>query len=98
MKSLAGVTASWACTSASWLGGWDRGLRQEGGREDLRVLVRSRPAEGRAGLGVLFPGFVLTQTVTWGESLADYGKFKNNTLHKSIPAQAPTEKGQTVEA
>lgn len=78
-------------------GGWDRGLRQEGGREDLRVPASScRPCRRKNGAWGSIPGFVLTQTVTLGESLANYGKLKNNSLHKSIPAQAPTEKGQTV--
>lgn len=78
-------------------GSWDRGLRQEGGREDLRVPASScRPCRRKNGAWGSIPGFVLTQTVTLGESLANYGKLKNNSLHKSIPAQAPTEKGQTV--
>lgn len=34
-------------------------------------------------------GFVLTQTMTLGESFANSGKIKNNSPNKNIPAQAP---------
>lgn len=94
VKGLAGVTrpvrgsfsAPWGC-----LGG--RCRKASGRRWEEDQQAQKAPASPwrrkRRAWGAI-SGFVLTQTMTLGESLANYGKLDNNSHNKNIPAQGPT--------
>ena len=71
-------------------GAAQKGLGWEVGREEQQVPESScLPWRRKSRAWGSISGFVLTQTMTLGESLVNYSKLKSNSLNKKIPAQGP---------